>query len=220
MTNTEVRRLGNKILAMSIATILALYAIGVATPVLTPVPVYAINYENNDKHYDDKDNKHYDNNDNYYSQFLMDVEQCFIDNGNQDEQFSYEVEQCIYDVMAAYFDDDNNNNNNGDTSCDPSYPDVCIATPPPDLNCDDEGVPENFEVVGSDPHGFDADNDGIGCETDNNNDNNCDSSTSSSTTTANGNSNNDLNDNNGDLDLNQDPGDLDDNNSERMLPQM
>jgi hypothetical protein len=42
---------------------------------------------------------------------------------------------------------------------------VCIPPPPPDLNCDDEGVPENFEVVGSDPHGFDGnDNDGIGCE--------------------------------------------------------
>ncbi|MDQ3718710.1 MAG: hypothetical protein M3311_06115 [Thermoproteota archaeon] len=48
--------------------------------------------------------------------------------------------------------------------CDPSYPDVCIASPPPDLNCGDEGVPENFEVSGSDPHGFDGDNDGVGCE--------------------------------------------------------
>ncbi|MDQ3836491.1 MAG: hypothetical protein M3270_06115 [Thermoproteota archaeon] len=48
--------------------------------------------------------------------------------------------------------------------CDPSYPDVCIPSPPPNLNCDDEGVPENFEVSGSDPHGFDGDNDGVGCE--------------------------------------------------------
>jgi hypothetical protein len=47
---------------------------------------------------------------------------------------------------------------------DPSYPDVCIPPPPPNLNCDDEGVPSNFEVSGSDPHGFDGDNDGIGCE--------------------------------------------------------
>ena len=50
------------------------------------------------------------------------------------------------------------------TECDPSYPGVCIPPPPPDFNCDDEGVPENFAVSGSDPHGFDADNDGIGCE--------------------------------------------------------
>ncbi len=55
---------------------------------------------------------------------------------------------------------------NGDTSCHPSYPDDCIPPPPPNLNCGDEGVPENFQVVGSDPHGFDGDNDGIGCETD------------------------------------------------------
>ena len=52
----------------------------------------------------------------------------------------------------------------GQSECDPSYPDVCIPPPPPDLNCDDEGIPENFEVSGSDPHGFDGDNDGIGCE--------------------------------------------------------
>ena len=52
----------------------------------------------------------------------------------------------------------------GDTDCDPSYPDDCIPPPPPDLNCGDDGVPENFEVSGSDPHGFDGDNDGIGCE--------------------------------------------------------
>src|SRR5919112_4130788 len=112
MTDIKVRHLGNKILAMGIATVLALYAIGIATPALTPVPVYATNYENNDKHYDDKDNKHYDDKDNkhyddednHYSQFLADVEQCFLDNG---EEYSDEVEQCIYDVMAAYFDNDN-----------------------------------------------------------------------------------------------------------------
>jgi hypothetical protein len=104
MTSIEVRRLGNKILAMGVATVLALSAIGVATPALTPAPVYATNYENNDKHYDNND-KHYDNNDNHYSQFLADVEQCFLDNG---EEYSDEVEQCIYDVMAAYFDNDNN----------------------------------------------------------------------------------------------------------------
>ena len=44
-----------------------------------------------------------------------------------------------------------------------SIPDVCIAPYPPDLNCGDIGY-SNFRVIGSDPHGFDADNDGIGCE--------------------------------------------------------
>ena len=50
-------------------------------------------------------------------------------------------------------------------ACDPSYPDMCIPPPPPSLNCDDVDD-TNFEVVGSDPHGFDGDNDGIGCEDD------------------------------------------------------
>jgi len=48
-------------------------------------------------------------------------------------------------------------------SCDPSYPDVCIAPYPPDLDCGEIGY-SNFRVVGSDPHGFDRDKDGIGCE--------------------------------------------------------
>ena len=50
-----------------------------------------------------------------------------------------------------------------ETSCDPSYPDMCIPPPPPTLTCDDIGT-RNFEVLPPDPHGFDGDNDGIGCE--------------------------------------------------------
>src|SRR5215216_959538 len=53
----------------------------------------------------------------------------------------------------------------GQTECDPSYPDDCIPSPPPDLDCNDEGVPENFQVLSPDPHDFDRDSDGIGCET-------------------------------------------------------
>ena len=44
----------------------------------------------------------------------------------------------------------------------PSYRGVCIPPYPPDLDCDD--VPSGFRVVGSDPHGFDGDRDGVGCE--------------------------------------------------------
>jgi len=47
--------------------------------------------------------------------------------------------------------------------CDSSYPDVCILPYPPDLDCGEIRY-ANFRVVGEDPHGFDADNDGIGCE--------------------------------------------------------
>jgi hypothetical protein len=51
-----------------------------------------------------------------------------------------------------------------DTSkCSPAYPGVCIPPPPPDLDCDD--IPHSgFSVKQPDPHGFDGDNNGIGCE--------------------------------------------------------
>jgi len=54
-----------------------------------------------------------------------------------------------------------------ETSCDPSYPNVCIPPPMPILTCDDVEA-SNFEVNPPDLHGFDVDNDGIGCETENN----------------------------------------------------
>jgi micrococcal nuclease len=47
--------------------------------------------------------------------------------------------------------------------CHPSYPDFCIPPPPPDLNCPDIRR-YNFRVLPPDPHGFDRDRDGIGCE--------------------------------------------------------
>lgn len=47
--------------------------------------------------------------------------------------------------------------------CDPAYPDFCIPPPPPDLDCDNIGH-RNFRVLSPDPHGFDGDGDGIGCE--------------------------------------------------------
>lgn len=51
--------------------------------------------------------------------------------------------------------------------CAASYPTVCIPPPPPDLNCSD--IPyRNFTVLWNvpdpDPHHFDGDRDGIGCE--------------------------------------------------------
>jgi hypothetical protein len=49
-------------------------------------------------------------------------------------------------------------------NCDSAYPDACIPPYPPDLDCGDISE-KNFEVGSSDPHRFDNDNDGIGCET-------------------------------------------------------
>jgi hypothetical protein len=50
-------------------------------------------------------------------------------------------------------------------ACDPSYPDFCIPPPPPDLNCKDVLPHKAFKVLPPDPHHFDADHNGIGCET-------------------------------------------------------
>jgi len=50
-----------------------------------------------------------------------------------------------------------------ENNCDSSYPDVCIPPWPPDLNCGDVRY-VNFRVLPDDPHGFDGDKDGIGCE--------------------------------------------------------
>jgi micrococcal nuclease len=51
----------------------------------------------------------------------------------------------------------------GGGTCDSSYQDVCIPPPPPDLDCGD--IPHrDIRVVGSDPHGFDGNHDGVGCE--------------------------------------------------------
>ena len=48
-------------------------------------------------------------------------------------------------------------------NCDPAYPDVCIPPPPPDLDCKD--IPyRNFRVLPPDPHHFDGNGNGIGCE--------------------------------------------------------
>jgi len=47
--------------------------------------------------------------------------------------------------------------------CDPAYPDVCIPPYPPDLDCGQ--IPyRRFRVLAPDPHNFDGDGDGIGCE--------------------------------------------------------
>jgi hypothetical protein len=82
-------------------------------------------------------------------------------------------------------DDSDDDNGGGDDSgddgedCDNSYPDECIPPPPPDLDCSDIDE-DDFVVRGSDPHGFDDDNDGVGCEEDSSSSSNDDSSSSSS----------------------------------------
>ncbi|KAA1421243.1 thermonuclease family protein [Nocardioides humilatus] len=50
----------------------------------------------------------------------------------------------------------------GGGHCAPGYS-RCVPPPPPDLDCVDLRAP--IGVFGSDPHNFDADGDGVGCET-------------------------------------------------------
>ena len=47
--------------------------------------------------------------------------------------------------------------------CDSSYPDVCIPSPPPDLDCTDISD-KKFTVLSPDPHDFDRYGDGVVCE--------------------------------------------------------
>jgi len=49
------------------------------------------------------------------------------------------------------------------SNCEPSYPSVCIPPAPPDLDCADVSF-RRFTVLPPDPHRFDGDHDGVGCE--------------------------------------------------------
>ena len=51
----------------------------------------------------------------------------------------------------------------GYSDCDSSYPAVCISSAPQNLNCNDISY-KDFQVLPPYPHGFDRDEDGIGCE--------------------------------------------------------
>lgn len=50
------------------------------------------------------------------------------------------------------------------SSCDPSYGGSCVPVVSYDLACGD--IAGTVEVIGSDPHNFDSDGDGYGCESD------------------------------------------------------
>jgi hypothetical protein len=73
------------------------------------------------------------------------------------------IEQQIIKEDNDDNDDDRNNKNGSDGNCDTSYPDVCIRPYPPDLDCGEVQY-TNFKVLSPDPHDFDREGDGIGCE--------------------------------------------------------
>ena len=83
-------------------------------------------------------------------------------------------DQCIYkkETVNGYQDSDgcpdevpkeSQTPTTNENQCDPSYPDVCIPPYPHDLDCGDISY-KNFKVLPPDPHRFDGDKDGIGCE--------------------------------------------------------
>jgi hypothetical protein len=68
-------------------------------------------------------------------------------------------ELIFYFITAAKIKSGTGSSNN----CDPAYPDFCIKSPPPDLDCADFSQ-KNFKVLPPDPHNLDGDGDGVGCE--------------------------------------------------------
>jgi hypothetical protein len=72
-----------------------------------------------------------------------------------------------FDFASATSEEEGKDNDDGgddDRGCDLSYPEDCIPSPPPDLDCGDNGVPNNVKVLPPDPHRLDGNKDGIGCE--------------------------------------------------------
>ncbi len=76
----------------------------------------------------------------------------------------FETQTPIFSTVPIGESQDNFANNPATKDiCDVSYPDICIPPYPPDLDCSDIGF-SNFRVYQPDPHSFDGDGNGIGCE--------------------------------------------------------
>jgi hypothetical protein len=123
-----MKSLKNYILAMSVTSILVIYAGSVSLPALTTVPAFATNDTTDDTTTDTTDDTTTDttdNNNNDTMLFLIDVIQCFTNNennndlignnNNDDEQFSENVQVCLNDVIGQYFNNDSNLDNNNDS---------------------------------------------------------------------------------------------------------
>ncbi len=104
----------------------------------------------------------------------LDINGAIIANGFAPIYRSFcDVSEFANTVWAQFGCGNNDtSNNNGAPSkddeaepreCDVFYPDVCIQSAPPDLDCG-EIKHKNFKVLSTDQHGFDGDGDGIGCD--------------------------------------------------------
>ena len=70
---------------------------------------------------------------------------------------------ALFAVACGSTSDGEGSSQGSRPGCDPAYPTVCIPSKPPDLDCGEISF-RRFKVLPPDPHGFDGDNDGIGCE--------------------------------------------------------
>jgi hypothetical protein len=99
---------------------------------------------------------------------LSSAEQRLREAENQVQLVSRQIERAEARAQrraereAERADEEDSADGGGSDGCEPGY-DPCVPTYPPDLNCDDLDGP--YTVTGSDPHGLDADGDGVGCET-------------------------------------------------------
>jgi PKD repeat protein len=98
------------------------------------------------------------------------VDLTVIDSSGQSASYSVEIaiEEASLPPEAEEQEQEEQQEQAAEPVCDSSYPDLCIPPPPPDLDCGDDGVPENFHVLPPDPHGFDSDNDGVACDSESN----------------------------------------------------
>lgn len=69
----------------------------------------------------------------------------------------------VDDPADCYEEPDELESESSSGDCDPNYEGACIPVGVGDIDCP-EAPGSNFRVVGSDPHRFDADGDGVACE--------------------------------------------------------
>lgn len=86
---------------------------------------------------------------------------CFPIKQNNAKIYWYTI--FDYPLIESFEGGDGDGGGGDGGNCDKAYPDFCIPSPPPDLNCADIGH-KDFTVLPPDPHNLDGNNDGIGCE--------------------------------------------------------
>ncbi len=93
----------------------------------------------------------------YEQQYEEYVEQQY------EEYVEQQVDEYVQQQVDEYVQQQAPNVAGPVSACDPSYPDICFPAGEPDMDCNDI-LDRRFRVLPPDPHRFDGDNDGVGCE--------------------------------------------------------